>query len=214
MHRICCSSPQPLEVKTAVIQLLPFGKVDTDKGSFLVDEIALVEIMQSFQNQKNDVVIDYEHQTLKDVIAPASGWIKQLENRSSAGLWAVVEWTPKAKELISYQEYRYISPVVLVRKSDNRAVRLHSAGLTNTPAIDGMTPIAAKSGMVMTENIDPVQKQVNDLLDITDVVYLKYSNNQDDLYSLNSKSTENNIQHRVNRLLGVSQEAFTKYGLL
>lgn len=211
MDRICCSSPQPLEAKTAVIQLLPFGKVDTDKGNFLVDELALKELMQSFSNQTNDVVIDYEHQTLKDVVAPASGWIKQLENRSSAGLWALVEWTPKAKGLISCKEYRYISPVVLVRKSDNRAVRLHSAGLTNTPAIDGMTPIAAKSGMVMMGSIAPIQKQINDKLGIADMVYLKYSNIQDELYSLSNKGAEE-TQQRVNRLLGVSKEDFAKYG--
>ena len=211
MDRICCSSPQPLEVKTAVIQLLPFGKVDTDKGSFLVDELALKELIKSFQNQTNNIVIDYEHQTLKDVIAPAGGWIKQLENRSSAGLWALVEWTPKAKGLISCKEYRYISPVVLVRKSDNRAIRLHSAGLTNTPAIDGMTPIAAKSGMVMIGSLDPMQKQINDRLGIADMVYLKYSNIQDELYSLSSKGTEE-TQQRINHLLGVSQEDFAKYG--
>lgn len=126
------------------IQLLPYGLVSTDKGEFLVDEQGMEEIINSFSQQTNDVVVDYEHQTLKDVIAPAGGWIKKLENRGKDGLWAQVEWTPRAQDFIQNKEYRYISPVVLARRSDNRAVFLHSAALTNTPAIDGMQPIANK----------------------------------------------------------------------
>ena len=37
-----------------------------------------------------------------------------------------------------YKEYRYLSPVVLVRKRDQKATAIHSVALTNTPAIDGM----------------------------------------------------------------------------
>jgi phage I-like protein len=55
-----------------------------------------------------------------------------------------VEWTPRAAEYLRNKEYRYLSPVVLVRKSDRRAVRLHSVALTNTPAIDGMVPLVNK----------------------------------------------------------------------
>ena len=58
-----------------------------------------------------------------------------------------VEWTPKGREYIANKEYRYLSPVVLVRKSDNKAVVLHSAALTNTPAIDGMFPIVNSASL-------------------------------------------------------------------
>jgi DNA repair exonuclease SbcCD ATPase subunit len=74
------------------------------------------------------------------VQAPAGGWIKDLIIDGDA-IAAKVEWTPTAKEYLEKKEYRYLSPVVLVRKSDNKAVALHSAALTNTPAIDGMFPI-------------------------------------------------------------------------
>jgi phage I-like protein len=127
-----------------VIQILPYGWVTTDKGKFLVDDQAMAAIIQAFAAKKNDTVIDYEHQTLKDVIAPAAAWIKRLENRGQDGLWGEVEWTPKAYEFVQNKEYRYLSPVVFARKSDGRAIILHSCGLTNTPAIDGMEPIANK----------------------------------------------------------------------
>lgn len=132
------------------IQVLPFGRVETDKGTFLVDDQAIRAMMQQFASKKNDIVIDYEHQTLKDVVAPAAAWIKKLINKGKDGLWAEVEWTPRAKEFILNKEYRYLSPVVFSRKSDGRAVILHSCGLTNTPAIDGMEPIANKDSEVET----------------------------------------------------------------
>lgn len=126
------------------IQILPYGWVKSEKGTFLVDDQAMNTIMQAFTAKKNDTVIDYEHQTLKDVIAPAAAWIKRLENRGKDGLWGEVEWTPKALEFVQNKEYRYLSPVIFARKSDGRAVVLHSCALTNTPAIDGMEPIANK----------------------------------------------------------------------
>jgi len=39
------------------------------------------------------------------------------------------------------REYKYLSPVVLVRKKDHKALQLHSVALTNPPAINGMVPI-------------------------------------------------------------------------
>ena len=101
-------------------------------------------MMQYFNERKLDLVIDYEHQTLDGVQAPAAGWIKKLTFKENDGIYATVEWTDKAKEYLKNKEYRYISPVVLKRKDDGRAVRLHSAGLTNTPAIDGMEAIINK----------------------------------------------------------------------
>lgn len=49
-----------------------------------------------------------------------------------------MEWTAKAAEYLKNKEYRYLSPVVLVRKRDQKATAIHSVALTNTPAIDGM----------------------------------------------------------------------------
>ena len=122
------------------IQLLPYGKVESTNGGFTVDEESISLIMQAFAKQKNDTVIDYEHQTLTSHAAPAAGWIKELYDRGKNGIWALVDWTQKAAGHIAAKEYQYFSPVVLLRKSDRKAVALHSGGLTNKPAIDGMQP--------------------------------------------------------------------------
>ena len=133
------------------IQLLPYGQVKTDKGEFLVDDAAMEAIIRAFRVKVNEVVVDYEHQTLEGVIAPAAGWITALDNRGQDGLWAEASWTQKAQDFINNREYRYLSPVVQVRQSDGRAVFLHSVGLTNTPAIDGMHPLANKIGAAAPE---------------------------------------------------------------
>jgi len=56
-----------------------------------------------------------------------------------------VPWTDRAVEYFKAREYRDLSPVVLIRKKDRRAVELLGAGLTNLPAIDGMAPVVNKA---------------------------------------------------------------------
>lgn len=119
------------------IKILPLGRVHSQKGDFNVDEESFELIRKQFKDRKLDLVIDYEHQTLSDVQAPAGGWIKDLYKGEDA-IIAKVEWTAKASEYLKNKEYRYLSPVVLVRKRDQKATAIHSVALTNTPAIDGM----------------------------------------------------------------------------
>ena len=122
------------------IKILPLGQVHSRKGDFLVDDESFELIRRQFKDRRLDIVIDYEHQTLRDVQAPAGGWIKDIYKGEDA-ICAKVEWTPKAEEYLKNKEYRYLSPVVIVRKADRKATGLHSAALTNTPAIDGMFAI-------------------------------------------------------------------------
>ena len=119
------------------IKILPLGRVHSQKGDFTVDDESFELIRKQFKDRKLDLVIDYEHQTLSDVQAPAGGWIKDLYKGEDA-IIAKVEWTARAAEYLKNKEYRYLSPVVLVRKRDQKAAAIHSVALTNTPAIDGM----------------------------------------------------------------------------
>lgn len=123
-----------------IIRLIPKGHVESQKGDFIVDDESFELIQRRFKGRKLDLVIDYEHQTLEDVQAPAAGWITELVNAADA-IMAKVEWTARGAEYLKNREYRYLSPVVITRKTDKKVVALHSAALTNTPAIDGMFPI-------------------------------------------------------------------------
>ena len=122
------------------ITVLPLGRVVSSKGEFDVDEGSFQAMKAQIAQRGVDLVVDYEHQTLKGVEAPAAGWVKELK-LEGGNIMAVVEWTPRGAEYLRYKEYRYLSPVVNVRKTDNKAVGLHSLALTNTPAIEHMTPI-------------------------------------------------------------------------
>ncbi len=126
------------------ILIAPWGDVESTQGQFFVDGQAVAATIEQFREHGTDIPIDFEHQTLggsyasPDGLAPAAGWIKDLIGIESIGLMADVEWTELGLEHLQKRQYRYLSPVALIRKSDRRLVGLHSAALTNKPAIVGM----------------------------------------------------------------------------
>lgn len=134
-----------------LVRLLPLGLVHSTKGDFLVDDESFRSIRCKFTDRQLQIPIDYEHQTLKDMQAPAAGWIKDIVLKSD-GIYGAVDWTERAAEYLKNREYKYISPVVTLRSADKKAVGLHSAALTNTPAIDAMTPIACSDKFDGSEN--------------------------------------------------------------
>lgn len=135
---------QELSGAPAEFQLFPYGEVMTDDGPIIVDELAIQMTIAAFEARGNDLVIDYEHQTLYGGEAPAAGWIRQLLNKGNEGLWAAVEWTEKAKGYLDRREYRYFSPVSFRRESDSRLAALHSVALTNSPKTHHLTALVAK----------------------------------------------------------------------
>ncbi len=137
------------ESGTSDIVVSPAGKVTSTNGTFVMDAAAWREIEKAYRQRNIQLPVDYEHQTVPgmnaraDGLAPRAGSIKALRFEEGAGLIATVEWTQKAREMIRAGEYKYPSPVVLIRKSDQRAVELVSVGLTNDPAIFGIGALAA-----------------------------------------------------------------------
>ncbi|MGO5071883.1 phage protease [Roseburia faecis] len=157
------------------IRVLPLGYVSSEKGDFLVDNESFRMMKEHMEHRAIDIVIDYEHQTLKDVQAPAGGWIKELVLKSN-GIFAKVEWTKKAKYYLQNREYRYLSPVVLVRKKDRKVSQLHSVALTNTPAINGMIPIvnSEKPHLQTDTKLDDTQKKICRMLNMSESDFAKY----------------------------------------
>ncbi len=131
----------------ARVLLAPWGDVESSNGSFVVDDESARLALDAFDDHATDLPIDYEHQTLGGTYAapsgkaPAAGWVKRMFAETGIGLLAEIEWTEQAEELLASKEYRYLSPVAIIRKSDRKLVAIHSAALTNKPAIVGMQPI-------------------------------------------------------------------------
>lgn len=170
------SSSTELKEAPEYIRVLPNGEVSSEKGNFLVDAESFRLMKEHMQHRNIDIVIDYEHQTLKNVQAPAGGWIKDLVLKSD-GVYAKVEWTERAKRYLKNGEYRYLSPVILVRGQDKRVTQLHSVALTNTPAINGMTPIINSLDVEKVERKseqDLMDKHILRMLNLTENDLLKY----------------------------------------
>ena len=110
--KVCAGEGVEVSGVPSEIKILPLGRVHSQKGDFTVDDESVELIRKQFKDRKLDLVIDYEHQTLADVQAPAGGWIKDIYKGDDA-LIAKVEWTPKATEYLKNKEYRYLSPVVM-----------------------------------------------------------------------------------------------------
>jgi phage I-like protein len=129
------------------LRLLPLGKVKLVDGRppFEVTPKSLSDMVKAYGSRGTDLVIDYEHQSLKGGQAPAAGWIKDLEVRED-GLWAQVDWTSKAQEYLKGREYRYFSPVLRIDPASRQPQELMNVALTNVPAIQGLSPLVAKWG--------------------------------------------------------------------
>ncbi len=144
------------------VLLAPWGQVESTNGSFVVDEESARLAVAAFEEHGTDLPIDYEHQTLGGAYAsptgqaPAAGWIKRVFAEPGVGLLAEIEWTDQAKQRLTAKEYRYLSPVAVIRKTDRKLVAIHSAALTNKPAIVGMQPIVNREPFEPTTDCEPI----------------------------------------------------------
>jgi phage I-like protein len=141
-------------------QLMPCGKWDgfihPDRGtmSLVIKPEHLIAAVVYHNDRRSrapqrDLVIDYEHQTLKGGNAPAAGWMPRLEVRGNILYATDVTWTPKAKKHIEDSEYRYISPVFAFDVTDKKSGKIipmavFNAALTNEPFFDELEPIVSK----------------------------------------------------------------------
>ncbi|WP_432460801.1 phage protease [Agarivorans sp. QJM3NY_25] len=136
------------------VQLLPHGKfkavdgrpTDTADGHWHLDAASAQAMLAATPHQSGDLVIDYEHQTLRAAengqANPASGFfsIRDSQYRAGQGLFIKPRWTDKARAMLDAGEYKYLS-AVFAYGPDGKPQFLHSAALTNRPGVDGMQPL-------------------------------------------------------------------------
>ena len=165
MHDFLTLKSKEMEVGGApeIISVLPLGHVKSAKGEFDVDGESFAAMKAQIAQRGVDLVVDYEHQTLTGEQAPAAGWVKELF-LDDGQIKARVEWTDRAKAYLSNREYRYLSPVITVRKADNKAMGLHAIALTNTPAIEHMEAIVNSLNFEGGQNTMDFMKELAKLL--------------------------------------------------
>lgn len=144
------------------VRILPAGRFRSADGSGRPDNVIAWQLdaglaaalIARLAGRVDDKVVDYEHQTLKSAEngqpAPAAGWMREFAWRDPAfpgepgGLYARIEWTPKAASMIAAQEYRYLSPVFSY-DAEGRVLDLFHCGLVNFAGLDGLVDLAALS---------------------------------------------------------------------
>ncbi|CAM4094338.1 phage protease [Acinetobacter pragensis] len=131
------------------------------------------QMAAALNQRKIDMVIDYEHATLKSKTtgepAPAAGWLKSagFTYVEGVGLCSTdFEWLDKAKTHIEAQEYKYISPVFLYTKTGDITALINVA-LTNTPALDQLpeAKLAAAAQELFSQDLPQQDSTMEELLE-------------------------------------------------
>ncbi|VAX21112.1 Mu-like prophage FluMu I protein [hydrothermal vent metagenome] len=123
------------------ILIVPLGTFAHPAQKQVIDIKAVERIMAQFKAWGRDIVVDYQHESMKECgRAPAAGWVKTANASSTInGIEAPIEWTDEARRLIEAKEYRFISPVF--ESVNGKIIRLVNLGLTNNPNIHSMKPL-------------------------------------------------------------------------
>ena len=131
-------------VVSSEIQLLPMGRfvAKDGRGPWIVRDAAHAKqiIKASLDHAgQSQIAIDYDHQLITTAktggVAPAAGWVTAMDVRDD-GIWAKVDWTPRAREQLAQREYRYLSPVFSAHRTTGAVHFIANAALTNVPALD------------------------------------------------------------------------------
>lgn len=148
------------------VHLFPVGEWTGKDGRGpyrLPDPAAVIEATRR-EAGSTKIAVDFEHATdlaaPKGLPAPAAGWIKALQARAD-GIWAIVEWTEPAFELIKTKAYRYFSPAFRHR-ADGRITSIVGGGLTNRPNFE-LTALAQQEN-----TMDEFMTELRQLLGLDD----------------------------------------------
>lgn len=152
--------PAELAGNTIELQLTPAGEFRPVDGRELpvsawrIDATIAARVIERFKARRTPLVIDYEHQTLHAEAngqpAPAAAWIRSIEWREGQGLYATVELTERARQLVAAREYQFFSPVFSFDPTSGEVLEIHMGALTNHPALDGMEPLALRAAATFT----------------------------------------------------------------
>ncbi|MGY3959971.1 phage protease [Aeromonas popoffii] len=141
-------------------QLLPVGPFkardgrpfDVASGHWQLDGQIAAALIARAKALGQDILIDYDHQTLKTdqngQPAPAAGWYNsdEIAWREGQGLFIKPRWTDRAAALVAAKEYRFLS-AVFPYDAQGRPLELRMTAITNDPGVVGMQALAALSAL-------------------------------------------------------------------
>lgn len=143
------------EQNTSVIQILRTGSWDHPVyGQFKVDLVDLSQFVQNFKNNVRgvDLCVDVNHHHEHRAV----GWYRDVYQEGEA-LFALIEWTPEGKQLITSKQYRYFSPELYFSYRDEESGEVQNnvlvgGGITNRPFFKGMKALQMSEPETPIEN--------------------------------------------------------------
>ncbi|WP_333563165.1 phage protease [Aeromonas sp. Y318-3] len=149
-------------------QLLPVGPFkardgrpfDVASGHWQLDGQIAAALIARAKALGQDILIDYDHQTLKTdqngQPAPAAGWYNsdEIAWREGQGLFIKPRWTERAAALVAAKEYRFLS-AVFPYDAQGRPLELRMTAITNDPGVVGMQALAALSALPASSSTQP-----------------------------------------------------------
>ena len=150
------------DARTTWIHVAPEGTWEGHPdGAFTLSRAGFLSCVSDCERRMTPPSVDYEHASIYPTgePTPAAGYVQRLEIRRD-GLWALVEFTRRAADMIRGGEYRFCSGVFAFERRDRQTgevipCMLDSIALTNRPFIDGQAPIALSQRALAERDMTP-----------------------------------------------------------
>lgn len=152
------------------VQVLRVGKFSHPTyGDFEITNKILAEMKKNFDSKIRgvDIAIDYFHKSDQE----AAAWFTELTLKEDGSeLWAKVDWTQKARVMLSDRQVRYFSPDFAFKWQDPETKTIYKnvlfgGGLTNRPFVKEMAAIVAAEGDNIMTEVEKLAAQVKKLSD-------------------------------------------------
>lgn len=148
------------------IQIAPLGDHAHAQGMQRVDALCVAQMANRFNSFRARIgrmfagvpVFEGHHDSDPEKYpnGRSFGWVIELQDRGSEGLWARVKWTDEGRQLVKGGQYKFVSPLWTGReiarengKIIYRPEDLLSLALTNLPNLP-LPPLANERGYMKT----------------------------------------------------------------
>ena len=151
------------------IQVIPCGEWDHPQYGLI--KITPDDIRQFAANfnkgLRKGVRITEGHEIMDE--KPAVGWMTQVYDEGSKGLWADVEWTSDGKQMLSEKKYKYFSPEFYRDYEDPETRQEYSnvlvgGALTNSPYFKELQSIVLSDRNIINKQINTMSMNMKDLV--------------------------------------------------
>lgn len=156
------------------LQLLKEGEWNHPMyGPIKITEDNLKEFVANFKKNLRahsstiGLPVDEEHRS----DCGAVGWIKELINRGKEGLFAIVEWNAKGRQLIEDAIYRFFSPEFYFQYEDPESRKVYNnvfvgGAITNRPYFKGLNPVVLSEDILINNTMLLSEVSLKNLADL------------------------------------------------